>query len=59
MPLAFVLNQRRLRLNNAKVRMLIPRRIREGRAQGNTNDRYGKFNDLKFLCFWLNPRCKE
>jgi hypothetical protein len=46
MPLGFVSNQRRLRLNDAEVLMLTPRRKREGRAQGNPNDRHSKLNDL-------------
>jgi hypothetical protein len=46
MPLGFVPDQRRLRLNDAEVRMLRPRRKREGRAQGNANDRRSKLYDL-------------
>jgi hypothetical protein len=46
MPLAFVPNQPRLRLNNAEVRMLSVRRKREGGAVGNANDSCGKPNDL-------------
>jgi hypothetical protein len=45
MLLAFVPNQRRLRLNDAEVRMLRPRRKREGRAQSNANDRSSKPDD--------------
>jgi len=38
-PLAFVPNQRRLRLNDGEIGMLRPGRKCEGRAQGNVNDR--------------------
>jgi len=55
MPLGFVPNQRRLRLNDAEVRMLRPRRKREGRAQGNANDRYSKLNLGSHLSFKILP----
>ena len=45
MPVAFVPNQRRLRLNDGEIGMLRPGRKCEGGAQGNVNDRRSEPSD--------------
>ena len=44
MPLGFVPDQRRLRLNDAEIGMLLRRKC-EGCAQGNANDRRSELDD--------------
>jgi hypothetical protein len=48
MRLAFVPNQHGLRLNDAEIRVLTPRRKREGGAQGNANNCYRELTDAAF-----------